>query len=279
MTNEFHKDHYPLSEDKMTVFLMKEMADGRRFASLNLWCATFSWYCFAESCHVSIVQAVYIGTEAPDDRGKIPPSRAAFLIEFFAPLHEKMDVDTAEDRLLFFLVCLSFHFFMCVGEITTLKVKNVQVNRERSLLSCTFERSRADQFGVGVTSYRPITNSLSNPVRYIDIISEKEPEEHICPRSSHSLISRLRRRLELIAVENRTAYSWHSFRRGAAFVASPGLCHQKTRLYSLRLYRGCEPGRKYACMQPIPRVWLGFETKGFPMIIMLIQILKFQFGK
>ena len=151
---------------------------------------------------------------------KFPHQKQPFLIEFFGPLHEKMDVNTAEDRLLFFLMCLSFHFFMRVGEITTLKVKNVQVDREKSLLSCTFERSRADQFGVGVTSHIPITDSLSNPVKYIDIISQKDPEERICPWSSYSLISRLRKRLELIGVENPTAYSWHSFRRGAAFLAS-----------------------------------------------------------
>ena len=35
-----------------------------------------------------------------------------------------------------------------------------------------------------------------------------------------SLISRLRQRLEMIGVEDPAAYSWHSFRRGAAFLAS-----------------------------------------------------------
>ena len=82
MTAEFHKDPYPLSEDKMTVFLMKKKADARTFASMKLWCATFSWYFRREGlpnlANLSIVQAVYIGTEAPDDRGKISPSKAAF---------------------------------------------------------------------------------------------------------------------------------------------------------------------------------------------------------
>ena len=33
ITSEFHKDPYPLSEDKMTMFLMEKNADGRTFAS------------------------------------------------------------------------------------------------------------------------------------------------------------------------------------------------------------------------------------------------------
>ena len=109
---------------------------------------------------------------------------------------------------------------MRVGEISALKVKNLQVDSERNLLACTFERSKADQFGVGVTSYIPITESLTNPVRYIDILRGKEPEERVCPWSMYSLISRLRQRLEMIGVEDPAAYSWHSFRRGAAFLAS-----------------------------------------------------------
>ena len=56
-------------------------------------------------------------------------------------------------------------------------------------------------------------------VVYMDVLEGKSADETICPWREKALLSRLRSRLAAIGIENVHQY-WHSFRRGAAFLAS-----------------------------------------------------------
>ena len=90
-----------------------------------------------------------------------------------------------------------------------LKVENLYIDRERNLLACRFEKTKADQFAVGVTSYVPITRDLIDPVQYLDVLEGKNPEDRLCPWKERPLLYRLRSRLAAIGVENTDNYSWH----------------------------------------------------------------------
>ena len=86
-------------------------------------------------------------------------------------------------------------------------------------MSVYFMKSKADQFANGVLSQVPITGDVIDPTLYIDALTARA-DELVCPWKDLALRSRLRSRLREVGVANSEAYSWHSFRRGAAYLAS-----------------------------------------------------------
>lgn len=222
--DQFQMDPYPITEDKIVAFLMLKKEQGRTFQTLNLFIATFSWY-FRQNGADNIVLSVGFkmfknGLRREMMGGACPGQKAPFQFEFFEKLSRTMDLACREDRLFFLLMCLSFNLFMRISEILALKVENLQIDRERNLLACKFEKTKANQFAVGVTSYVPITRDLIDPVQYLDVLEGKNPEDKLSPWKERALLCRLRSRLAAIGVEDTHNYSWHSFRRGAAYLAS-----------------------------------------------------------
>ena len=126
-------------------------------------------------------------------------------------------VEDKPDARLAFLVL--YWTGMRIGELLSLKAGSLVLDEEAKLLACHFERSKSDQLGVGVTSYISISPGINDPVAYIDVLSGLQPTDKICPWSQKTLTSRLRARLSTIGVDAQR-FSWHSFRRGAAFLAS-----------------------------------------------------------
>ena len=153
-------------------------------------------------------------------RAKHPFQKEPFRLEFFTLLHQSMNLTTRDDRLFFISMLLSFHFFMRISEICDPKVSNLVLDRENQRLQCHFEKRKADQFALGVTSFISIREGMRNPVEYMDVLHGIEPGNKICPGSKPAFTSRLRSHLRQIGVENPEGYSWHSFRRGAARLAS-----------------------------------------------------------
>ena len=214
---------FRLTEEKMEGFLMFKKASRRTYSTLKLYIASFSAYLQMrdeENLTVSVsfkilkngLQRVMLG-------GAHPFQKEPFELEFFKALHDIMNLSVHEERLLFFLMCLSFNYFMRIGELLSLKAGSLVLDEEAKLLACHFERSKSDQLGVGVTSYISISPGINDPVAYIDVLSGLQPSDKICPWSQKALTSRLRARLSAIGVDAQR-FSWHSFRRGAAFLAS-----------------------------------------------------------
>ena len=214
---------FRLTEEKMEGFLMFKKASRRTYSTLKLYIASFSAYLQMrdeENLTVSVsfkilkngLQRVMLG-------GAHPFQKEPFELEFFKALHDVMNLSVHEERLLFFLMCLSFNYFMRIGELLSLKAGSLVLDEEAKLLACHFERSKSDQLGVGVTSYISISPGINDPVAYIDVLSGLQPTDKICPWSQKTLTSRLRARLSAIGVDAQR-FSWHSFRRGAAFLAS-----------------------------------------------------------
>ena len=224
MREEFQMEPYPLNEEKICVFLMLKKDQGRTFQTLLLFINTFSWF-FRQHDLDNIVLTISFKTFKNGLRrmmlgGTAPNQKLPFPAEFFPLLHEHMNLQARDDRLLYFLMALAFNFFMRIGEVLQFRVKDVQLHEEEKLLSLFFRKSKADQFAQGVTSYIPTTGDPTDPAVFLDVIEGTEPESLVCPWKEQALLSRLRARLRAIGVENASEYSWHSFRRGAAYLAS-----------------------------------------------------------
>ena len=185
----------------------------------------FSWY-FRTSDLDNLVNSVSFkqfktGLKRTMMGSRYPHQKAPFEFDFFARLHLSMHLQTREDRRLFLLMTLSYHFFMRISEILNLKVADLKLDTENGLLECNFTPSKTDQFGEGTTCYMYIlvNGSITNPVHYMDVLVGETPETSVCPWKETALLSRLRAALKNIGV-NPANYSWHSFRRGGAFRAS-----------------------------------------------------------
>ena len=224
MKGTFEIEPYPLDEKKVCAFLMMKKDQGNTYQTLQLFMNTFSWFLRQNGLDNFILSISFKSFKNGLRRvmlgGQMPNQKLPFPVELFSKLHESMNLAVAEERLFFFLMVLAFNFFMRIGEILQLKVRDVKVHHEERLLSVYFVKSKADQFANGVLSYVPVTGDVIDPTSYIDVLSTKGADELVCPWKDRALTYRLRSRLRAVAVENSQAYSWHSFRRGAAYLAS-----------------------------------------------------------
>ena len=128
-------------------------------------------------------------------------------------------MQSKDDRRLFLLMTLSYHFFMRVSEVVGLRVGDLTLDRDNNLLECKFTHTKTDQFGEGTKCYILVNDSLTNPAGYLDVLQGEDPESPVSPWKERALLSRLRSLLERIG-EDPAQYSWHSFRRGGAYRAS-----------------------------------------------------------
>ena len=218
--NNSNQTHFQLRKTRLWHSLWGKKSEGKTYATLQLFLSAFSWYCRRRNEDNVIMsisfKAFKSGLKRVMTGARHPFQKEPFRVEFFPLLHESMNLSTAGDRLLFLLMLLYFHFFMRIGEICELKVRNLFADTENQRLQCHFEKTKADQFALGVTSFIPIREGILNPVQYMDVLSECEPTAKVCRWSKPALQSRLRWRLSAIGVENASSYSWHSFGRGDA---------------------------------------------------------------
>ena len=205
MREKFEIDPYPLDEKRACAFLMLKKDEGRTYQILQLYINTFSWFLRQnelENFVLSISFKAFKNGLRQMAGGIMPNAKLPFDASFFPRLHDTMNLLVTEDRLLFLLMCLAFHFFMRIGEILQLRVRDLKVHEEEQLLSIYFVKSKADQYAEGVTSYVPLTGDLTDPVRYMDVLKQKNPDDLVSPWKKAPLLSRLRARLKAIGVED-----------------------------------------------------------------------------
>ena len=208
---QFEIEPYPITEDKIVACLMFKKEQGRTFQTLNLFIATFSWY-FRQSDAENVMPSVGFkmfknGLRLEMMGRACPGQKSPFQFGLFEKLSRMMNFARRGERLFFQRMCLSFNSFMRISEILALRVENLQIDRERNLLACKFEKTKADQFDVGVTSYVHITRDLIDPVQYLDVLEGKNPEDRLSPWNERALLCRLRSRLAAIGVEDTRNYS------------------------------------------------------------------------
>ena len=114
MREEFQMEPYPLNEEKICAFLMLKKDQGRTFQTLLLFINTFSWF-FRQHDLDNIVLTILFKTFKNGLRrmmlgGTAPNQKLPFPAEFFPLLHEHMNLQARDDRLLYFLMALAFNF-------------------------------------------------------------------------------------------------------------------------------------------------------------------------
>ena len=223
MATEFQIDAFPLTEEKISGFLMFQRTTGKCDATLLCYITAFSWY-FRTHDLDNLVHSVSFkqfksGLKRAMLSAKYPHQKAAFVYDFFPRILQTLDMQSKDDRRMFLLMTLAYHFFMRVSEIVGLKVGDLTLDNENRLLECNFTRTKTDQFGQGTKCYIVVNDSLVNPAQYLDVLEGDDPDAPVSPWKERALLSRLRSVLTQIG-ENPTHYSWNSFRRGGAYRAS-----------------------------------------------------------
>lgn len=214
----------PITEEKLKVFLLFKQGEGRNYSTLNNYVNAVAHY--LASNHLPNLTLSFEfkrfkkGLRRQMMGDKHPFQKEPFQFEWFDELAEIMDLKTYDDRLFFFLMTLAFHFFMRVSEVLSLRPCDVILDEAKNLLSVNFWKTKTDQFGSGTVSFINLHDDICCPGKYVDVLTRLPQDEPILTLSSKAMTSKLRFLLKKISVSDSDRYSWHSFRRGAAYRAS-----------------------------------------------------------
>ena len=119
-----------------------------------------------------------------------------------------------------FYMTLSFYAFLRISELLNLRKKDIiyDVNKNKLIINIRF--SKTDQNGKGVTTYLyNNTQKVYHPLNFINFISNLNDNDYIVNMSEENLRKELNNVLKQLDLDV-NQYSWHSFRRGGATLAS-----------------------------------------------------------
>ena len=119
-----------------------------------------------------------------------------------------------------FIITLCYSLFLRVSEADNLLKRDITIQEAEERMDVTIRFSKTDQMGVGETCYVFKTQSPSSPWVYLGALNGLQDDEKICQQSVHRMRQHLKAVLQVIGVPDPGHYSFHSFRRGAAFHAS-----------------------------------------------------------
>ena len=103
-----------------------------------------------------------------------------------------------------------------LGKFWRLKLKILKYTKKRVYFPVVLKKRKLIDLRWGPR----VTRDRIGPVVYMDVLEGKSADETICPWRERALLSRLGSPVAAIGVGNVHRYSWHSFGRGAAFLAS-----------------------------------------------------------
>lgn len=130
------------------------------------------------------------------------------------------DMNNIENIRMMFYMSLSFFGFLRISELLNLKKKDIIYDSEKNKLILNIRFSKTDQNGQGFTTYLYNNNNKSyHPLKFIGFLSNLNNDDYIV----HLKEDLLRKRLHEILIQlnlDPQLYSWHSFRRGGATIAS-----------------------------------------------------------
>ena len=153
--------------------------------------------------------------------GSCPYATAPFDIQWFDRVVLMLPMNDMRNRLIMFWMTLSFHAFLRIGELMALRRRDIEVNEEDGRMEISIRRSKTDQFGLGEKTYVYKTEGAGSPWTYRDVLEVMKDDDLIVGQiSDTTLRDWLKRILQNIGVKDVKNYSFHSFRRGWAHLAS-----------------------------------------------------------
>lgn len=214
---------YPITIEKMKGFLMKLVRDKKQFTTIQSYIAGFSFY-FRQNDLDVLTNSIEFknfksGLRRKLQGSKCPKAKLPFDPSWFEIIFQKFPPNNVYDRKFFFYMTISFCAFLRISELRNLKYKDLVLSDDKSTLSILIESSKTDQFGRGIQTYVYNNNKIWCPILYLDAFEGMHDDDIICHLSETALRSHLYTILATIGIENFNSYSWHSFRRGGAYIS------------------------------------------------------------
>ena len=215
---------YPITVDKMIGFIVLKKNQNRQASTLLNYIAGFSWY-FRHNNLDNLTQTIQFkefkcGLRRVTMSDTFPYQKHPFDPNWFQLILKEFPVTFSDNLRFMFLITLCYTCFLRVSEALLIKKKDILVNEEEERMDITIKWSKTDQLGKGEISYIFKSDSISNPWNYKEILNFLKDDDHIAGVGVGALRSHLKMVLEKIGIKNVQNYSFHSFRRGAAFHAS-----------------------------------------------------------
>ena len=227
LRDELSIDPMPVDIEKMEIFLVFMRRKKRCYNTLAAYVRGFSYYFRRNGLDILTQEIGFkvffsgLRREMTADGGLCPKAKAPFQIEWFERIANVFPMEDFRNRRIMFWMTLCFHAFLRIGELLSLRKRDIRIDEEHGRMDILIRRSKTDQLGLGVTTYLFKSQGPSSPWNYRDVLECSDDDECIVPGlSEKTLRGWLGRILQQIGVQDFQNYSFHSFRRGGAHLAS-----------------------------------------------------------
>lgn len=220
----FQKPPYPIDLDKMKVFLTYQAKNGLTINTLKAYITSLSYYFRVHEMENLTLSNDFKkfkkGLQRSFKENSSPFAKLGFKPEFFLKFLEINDMNDIENIKMMFYMSLSFFGFLRISELLNLKKKDIIYDPEKNKLILNIRFSKTDQTGQGFNTYLYNNNHKSyHPLNFIGFISNLNDEDFIVDIKEDLLRKKLFDVLVQLDLDP-NKYSWHSFRRGGASLAS-----------------------------------------------------------
>ena len=220
------RDPFPLEIQKMELFLVLMKRQGKCYNTLAGYVRSFSFYFRSNNLDVltqSMDFKIFMSGLRRDTtrEGESPKAKEPFRKEWFEQISRCIPMGDIDNRRMMFWMTLCFHAFLRISELMCLRKRDIRINIDEGRMELYIRRSKTDQFGAGESTFVFKTGEPSSPWSYLDILDDIGDDDLIVGQTKErTLRSRLKRLLQVIGVKETGKYSFHSFRRGGAHLAS-----------------------------------------------------------
>ena len=254
----------PIDVEKMELFLVYMKRQGRAYNTLCGYVRSFSYYFRSHGLDVLTQDMRFkvfmsgVRREMTIDKGACPYAKAPFEIEWFDRMAMILPLTDLCNRKMMFWTTLCFHGFLRISELMGLRRRDIRVDEKRGCMELFIQRSKTDQFGVGDKTYIFKAEGASSPWAYKDVLECMEQDDLIVGNMKQDKLRVwLGRILQDIGVQDVGSYSFHSFRRGGAHLASVnGLSDSTIKAH------GRWKSEAYLRYVAVDRQWAGQQVAG-----------------
>ena len=221
--DKLNQPPFPITSEKIQGFLIDKKNNGCTYNTLIAYICAFNYY-FRQNDLDILTNSIEFknfknGLRRTMKGDTCPKAKQPFDIQWFKLYLEKFDMNTFQDYLFYFYMCLSFSAFLRISELENLKKSDFKLSEDKKVLTINIQSSKTDQFGRGALTYIYKNESIWCPINYISILDQFEKDDDkIMIYSIQALRSHLQVVLKAIGIQDPQNYSWHSFRRGGAYL-------------------------------------------------------------
>ena len=220
----FNKEPYPINIDNIKVFITYQAKQGIALNTLKSYINGISYYLRTQGLPnltlTNEFKMFKLGLQRAFKEEKSPFAKLPFKIEYFIKILEVLDMNDINNIRMMFYMTLSFFAFLRISELISLHKKDIVYDAKLNKLIITIRYSKTDQKGKGITTY--LYNNykkIYHPLNFISFISNLNDNDLIVNITQDHLRKNLNEILIKIGLD-KSKYSWHSFRRGGATLAS-----------------------------------------------------------